>query len=162
MAKFSTTGLFQGGLQGAQFGGMLGGGPGAALEWVIEQGGRHPDTHERSDDRAARGLGPQGGDRHVRPIGTSPAVRYIDHHAHMVSRTTDDYASMALSGCIAVTEPAFWAGWDRSTADGVFELMLRLARDFGTAFVMVTHDETLAARCQRRFRLVSGRLSEGA
>lgn len=45
-------------------------------------------------------------------------MRYIDHHAHMVSRTTDDYAAMALSGCVAVTEPAFWAGWDRSTADG--------------------------------------------
>jgi predicted metal-dependent TIM-barrel fold hydrolase len=45
-------------------------------------------------------------------------MRYIDHHAHMVSRTTDDYAAMALTGCVALTEPAFWAGWDRSTADG--------------------------------------------
>jgi predicted metal-dependent TIM-barrel fold hydrolase len=45
-------------------------------------------------------------------------VNYIDHHAHMVSRTTDDYEKMAMSGCIAVTEPAFWAGWDRSSADG--------------------------------------------
>jgi predicted metal-dependent TIM-barrel fold hydrolase len=36
----------------------------------------------------------------------------------MCSRTTDDYASLALTGCVAVTEPAFWAGWDRSTADG--------------------------------------------
>jgi lipoprotein-releasing system ATP-binding protein len=49
---------------------------------------------------------------------------------------------------------------NRSTADGVFELMLQLACDFGTAFVLVTHDETLAARCGWRFRLVSGRLSE--
>ena len=48
---------------------------------------------------------------------------------------------------------------DRTTADGVFELMLQLARDFGTAFVMVTHDESLAARCGRRFRLVEGCLS---
>ncbi len=44
------------------------------------------------------------------------SMRYIDHHAHMVSRTTDDYAQMALTGCVAVTEPAFWAGWDRSAA----------------------------------------------
>jgi hypothetical protein len=36
----------------------------------------------------------------------------------MVSRTTDDYEKMTLSGCVAVTEPAFWAGWDRSSADG--------------------------------------------
>ena len=33
----------------------------------------------------------------------------------MVSRTTDDYQSMARAGCVAVTEPAFWAGFDRST-----------------------------------------------
>lgn len=45
-------------------------------------------------------------------------MKYIDHHAHMVSRTTDDYQQLALTGCVAVTEPAFWAGWDRSTADG--------------------------------------------
>ena len=45
-------------------------------------------------------------------------MKYIDHHAHMASRTTDDYAHMALTGCVALTEPAFWAGWDRSSADG--------------------------------------------
>jgi predicted metal-dependent TIM-barrel fold hydrolase len=34
----------------------------------------------------------------------------------MVSRSTDDYERLALSGCVAVTEPAFWAGFDRSEA----------------------------------------------
>ncbi len=48
---------------------------------------------------------------------------------------------------------------DRATADAVFALMLQLAREQGTAFVMVTHDESLAARCDRVVRLVSGALS---
>lgn len=40
-------------------------------------------------------------------------MNYIDMHAHMISRTTDDYYQMALTGCLAVTEPAFWSGRDR-------------------------------------------------
>ena len=56
-------------------------------------------------------------------------MRYIDHHAHMVSRTTDDYQQLALTGCVAVTEPAFWAGWDRSTGDG-FEDYFRQLTEF--------------------------------
>jgi predicted metal-dependent TIM-barrel fold hydrolase len=56
-------------------------------------------------------------------------MQYIDHHAHMVSRTTDDYQQMALTGCVAVTEPAFWAGWDRSGADG-FEDYFRQLTEF--------------------------------
>lgn len=39
----------------------------------------------------------------------------------MASRTTDDYYQMALTGCVALTEPAFWAGWDRSTVEGVLD-----------------------------------------
>jgi predicted metal-dependent TIM-barrel fold hydrolase len=53
-------------------------------------------------------------------------VRYIDHHAHMVSRTTDDYQQLALTGCVAVTEPSFWAGWDRSCGDSVEDYFRQL------------------------------------
>jgi len=53
-------------------------------------------------------------------------VKYIDPHIHMVSRTTDDYQRMAQSGCIAVTEPAFWAGFDRSSAQGFFDYFRQL------------------------------------
>lgn len=45
-------------------------------------------------------------------------MKYIEPHAHMVSRTTDDYERLALAGCVAVCEPAFWAGFDRSSAQG--------------------------------------------
>ena len=45
---------------------------------------------------------------------------------------------------------------DRETADGVFELMLQLARERGTAFVVVTHGQALAVRCDRQLHLVKG------
>jgi len=42
---------------------------------------------------------------------------YIDPHIHMVSRVTDDYERIAQMGCVAVSEPAFWAGFDRGSAE---------------------------------------------
>ncbi|MFC6488805.1 TatD family hydrolase [Nitratireductor sp. GCM10026969] len=39
---------------------------------------------------------------------------YIDPHAHMISRTTDDYEAMAEAGVVAVIEPAFWIGQPRT------------------------------------------------
>src|SRR6476646_4749424 len=43
---------------------------------------------------------------------------YIDPHIHMISRVTDDYHRMAQCGCVALSEPAFWAGFDRGSSDG--------------------------------------------
>ncbi len=42
---------------------------------------------------------------------------YVDPHIHMVSRTTDDYETLAKMGCVALSEPAFWAGFDRGSVD---------------------------------------------
>ena len=44
----------------------------------------------------------------------------------MVSRTTDDYRRMAQAGCVAITEPAFWAGFDRSSPAGFYDYFRQL------------------------------------
>jgi len=53
-------------------------------------------------------------------------MSYIEPHAHMVSRTTDDYERLAIAGCEALCEPAFWAGFDRSSADGFYDYFRQL------------------------------------
>ena len=55
-------------------------------------------------------------------------MRYIEPHGHMVSRTTDDYQAMALAGCKAICEPAFWAGFDRKSADGFYDYFCQLTQ----------------------------------
>jgi predicted metal-dependent TIM-barrel fold hydrolase len=39
---------------------------------------------------------------------------FIDPHAHMISRTTEDYEAMAAAGVVALIEPAFWLGQPRT------------------------------------------------
>ena len=40
-------------------------------------------------------------------------MQIIQPHYHAIARTAQDYERMAMSGVVAVAEPAFWAGFDR-------------------------------------------------
>jgi lipoprotein-releasing system ATP-binding protein len=48
---------------------------------------------------------------------------------------------------------------DTASADDVFDLMRRFNREYGTTFLVVTHDPRIAARCQRVIEIVDGRIT---
>ena len=67
-------------------------------------------------------------------------MRFIDPHIHMFSRTTDDYQRMAQAGIVAVVEPSFWLGSDRSAPESFWDYFNHLttaeparARQYGIA-----------------------------
>src|SRR5450432_485581 len=88
-------------------------------------------------------------------------MKYIEPHAHMVSRTTDDYERMALAGCTAVCEPAFWAGFDRSSIDGFHDYcFLRKLHILGPLGIDAEPEEMFQAELGGAFWLVLGELAE--
>lgn len=69
-------------------------------------------------------------------------------------------ALVTRPGCVLADEPT--GNLDRDTAESMFELLVRVNREFGTAFIIVTHDPALAALAHRQLYMEKGCLADHA
>ena len=95
-------------------------------------------------------------------VGLSDRAR---HYPHQLSG--GEQQRVALARALASRPALLFAdeptgNLDAANADHVAALMFDLVAETGAALVLVTHDETLAARADRRVRLVDGRVVQAA
>lgn len=111
---------------------------------------------ELSRQKAARDLAEQVLNR----VGLAERIR---HYPHQLSGGEQQRVAIARAfvtqpKVLFVDEPT--GNLDQDTGQKVVELLFELNKTQATTLLMVTHDETLAARCDRRFVIRNGMLSE--
>jgi len=54
-------------------------------------------------------------------------MKVIEPHIHMIARTTQDYERMARMHTVACCEPAFWAGYDRTSPEAFYDYFVHIS-----------------------------------
>ncbi|MEQ4925032.1 putative ABC transporter ATP-binding protein YbbA [Proteus hauseri] len=103
---------------------------------------------------------------HTRAVDLLKQLGLADRLYHMPAQLSGGEQQRVALARAFCTQPAILfadeptGNLDRKTGDKIADLLFSLNRDYATTLILVTHDNELAARCQRRLRLVDGQLKE--
>jgi putative ABC transport system ATP-binding protein len=105
----------------------------------------HPDPERKSREMLAR-------------VGLGERLHHYPKHLSggEQQRVALARAFVAQPKLLLADEPT--GSLDADSGGGVISLLFEMNREYGTTLVLVTHDETLAARCSRVVRLAAGRI----
>jgi putative ABC transport system ATP-binding protein len=106
---------------------------------------------------ADRGDAEQPATEILRRVGLGERLHHYPRHLSggEQQRVALARAFVARPSLLLADEPT--GSLDAESGAAVIQLMFEMNREYGTTLVMVTHDETLAARCQHVMRLAAGR-----